>query len=180
MPSFSMTRAGAFRGVRIKEKCIIQDPNHVIALCWERIGDELQTIKEYVESNVSPERCRVIANLSSESKGYIIGNTSKLYEKLLQVRVTTGHVTPVAASKVLFATLPEIALPVDNLEWNCVFEVPKQYRHRARGYAKILSTMISEIEEWENVSKTNLDTLDSQSTTLPSIYNILAMSARHL
>ncbi len=92
-----------------------------------------------------------------------------------------SQVTPVAASKVLFATLSEIALPVDNLEWDQVFRVEKKQREKAGGYAKILSTMIREIKEWENKSERQLEELSlEQTTTFPAIYNILAMSVRPL
>ena len=77
----------------------------------------------------------------------------------------------VGASKVLFAVLPEIALPVDNVQWKKVF--------KTIDYSDIISTMALEIDEWERLVNASLDSCDPlPHTTLPSIYNVMAMKAR--
>jgi hypothetical protein len=38
--------------------------------------------------------------------------------------------------------------------------------------------MIDEINEWEGKSQTPFESLDSPPTTIPSIYNVMAMAAR--
>jgi len=105
------------------------------------------------------------------SKDYVIEKTSGLFVGLRKVKVETWKVGRVGASKILFATFPEIALPVDNREWDHVFKTEE--------YGKVLSTMVNEIEEWERRSKMSLDNVDSKQT-LPSIYNVMAMAARRL
>lgn len=170
MPSFGMTRRGIFYGVKI-ENGIVRDPNHVLDACWAQAEDELQDLKEHISGNVSNHRSRAILELPTESKSYVVAEASALFDKLEWTTITGSNVGRVAASKILFAVLPEIALPVDNTEWDYVF--------RTHDYGRVLSTMIDEINEWERKSKTHLETLDSNvPTTLTSIYNVMAMSAR--
>ena len=94
-----------------------------------------------------------------------------MFEELRRTSVQTSKVGRVGASKILFAVLPEVALPVDNSEWKYVFKTAE--------YRVVLSTMVNEIDEWERKTGMHLDTLDP-NTTLPSIYNIMAMAARPL
>jgi hypothetical protein len=170
MPSFGMTRRGVFYGVRI-ERGIPKDPNHVLDACWAQVKDDLPELKKHVNENVSSQRNRALLELSPKSRNYVVAKTSQLFDRLEWTAVKGSDVGPVAASKILFAVLPEIALPVDNSEWNHVF--------RTHNYSIILSTMIYEISEWEKKSKTSLETLDPNlPTTLPSIYNVMAMAAR--
>ena len=171
MPAFKMTRVGAFHGVKRNKDGSARDPNHVIAQCWKRIEDELQELKGYINENIHESRSRVLVDLSQKSKRHVIEKTSELFEQLCKVAVKPGRVTRVGASKVLFAVLPEVALPVDNAEWKDVFKTNK--------YQKVLSTMVNEIREWERRSGRCLDTLDPRGT-LPSIYNVMAMAARSL
>ena len=178
MPSFKMTRAGAFRGVRY-ENGIVMDPNDVISSCWKQIGTELRKLKEYINEEVR-DRNRALVTTSLSSEKYVIEEISKLFRKLRKIEVKTSklrtsQVSPVGASKVLFATIPEIALPVDRTEWKYVF--------KTKEYQEILSTMVNEIKEWER--KTNgrrLETLDPSypKATLPGVYNIMAMSVRDM
>jgi hypothetical protein len=173
MPSFKMTRAGAFHGLRIVEKRMVTDPNNVIGLCWDQIGEELQELKGYIEANASCPRSRVITDLPPKSRDHIIDVTAGLFEKLNNVCIKSSRVGRVGASKVLFTALPEIALPVDNLEWKQVFKTDR--------YDVILSTMSKEIIEWEKRVRKPLETLSPHTAkTLPAIYNILAMAARDL
>jgi len=173
MPSFKMTRRGAFRGVRINERGCVSDPNNVISLCWKHVGKELQDLKEHIKEKASCKRSRVIIDVSSESRDSVIEKTSELFEELRTLTVKSGRVGRVAASKVLFSALPEVALPVDNLEWEHVFCTEK--------YREILSMMVNEIIEWERAVQNHpLETLEPHKMTLPAIYNILAMSVRPL
>lgn len=173
MPSFKMTRAGAFHGLKIAEEGRLIDPNNVTSLCWSKIGNELQELKNYMKSYTSCSRTRVITDLSPKSRNHVIGVTTDLFEKLKNTYVKSSRVGPVGATKVLFASIPEVALPVDNLEWKQVFRTDK--------YEVILSTMANEIIEWEKMVHRPLQSLSPYAeTTLPAIYNILAMAARDL
>ena len=172
MPTFRMTRTrrGVFYGVKI-ENGIIKDPNHVLDSCWTQAKDELQDLKKRVSQNTSNRRSRAILELSPESMSYVVAKASELFDKLEWTTINGIDVGRVAASKILFAVLPEIALPVDNAEWDYVF--------RTHNYGRVLSTMIDEINEWERQTNTRLETLDAHPpTTLTSIYNVMAMTAR--
>jgi hypothetical protein len=54
----------------------------------------------------------------------------------------------VGASKILFAVLPEIVLPVDNNQWLKVFKTVD--------IGDVINRMVYEIEQWENITQQNL------------------------
>lgn len=117
------------------------------------------------------DRSRAILELPQKFRDSVVVKASELFDKLEWTTINGSNVGRVGASKILFANLPEIALPVDNAEWDHVF--------RTHSYGKVLSTMIEEINEWERKSKTHLETLDSKlPTTVTLIYNVMAMSVR--
>jgi hypothetical protein len=164
--SFGMTRKGPFHGLKR------DDPNHVLDGCWTQSEKELGDLKDRLSQHILHERSRAVLELSPETRKEIVADVSKLFDKLEWITINGSYVGPVGASKILFAVLPEIALPVDNAEWKYVF--------RTHSYDKVLSIMIDEISEWEQRSKlTPLETLDPKSpTTLTSVYNVMAMKAR--
>jgi hypothetical protein len=171
LPPFGMTRVGVFHGLKI-EKGIIKDPNRVLDICWIEAKNELLDLKSSLSQQFSHQRSRAILELSPETRKEIVAEVSELFDKLEWITVNGSNIGPVGASKILFAVLPEIALPVDKAEWNYVF--------RTHSYGKLLFIMIDEISEWEQQSKpTHLETLDPNPlTTLTSVYNVMAMEAR--
>jgi hypothetical protein len=169
MPPFLMTRRGAFHGLKIVGG-IIRDPNRALDICWTQVDGELQDLKKYIGENTSGRRSRATLELSPESRKHVTGKISELFRKLKWTTVNGSDVGRVGASKILFAVFPEIALPVDNDEWDHVF--------RTDDYGSVLSTMIDEINEWEAKSQTPFESLNSPPTTIPSIYNVMAMDAR--
>lgn len=176
MPPFKMTRRGAFRGVKMDENNNPKDPCGVIDSCWNQVKDKLPNLKEDIPMNTSRLRNRALVELSAKSRNDIIRETSKLFEKLRKVTVKTdigkkSEVGPVGASKVLFAVLPEIALPVDNAEWDNVF--------KTKDYKKVLTKMANEIIEWEDRTRQKLEDID-QKLTWPAVFNVMAMAARPL
>jgi len=170
MPPFRMTRNPkyAFYGVKIQGG-IVSDPKRALDICWKQARNELKHLKKHISQNTS-ERSRAVLELSPELRNYVIGKVSEVFVKLKWTSVEDSDIGPVGASKVLFAVLPEIALPVDNAEWDAVF--------RTCNYGKVLLTMIDEVNEWEVESRTRFESLDSPPTTVPSIYNVMAMEAR--
>jgi hypothetical protein len=97
----------------------------------------------------------------------------EIFIRLLPVcmgRSTSGRV---GASKVLFAVLPEIALPVDTAQWKGVFPTTD--------YGDIIESMSAEIARWEENTGNHLDSCDPSYpvTTLPAVYNVMAMKARN-
>lgn len=172
IPSFGMARRGAFHGVGVNKKGTVIDEKGVIDLCWKQIGNGLLELRNFIDKQIC-KRGRVLVSLAPHSENYVIEKTSKLFRNLRKVDMKTGQVSPVGASKVLFAALPEIALPVDNAEWKHVF--------RTTEYRNILSTMVDEIKEWETKTKRRLEKSDPYpKATLPGIYNVMAMSVRDM
>jgi hypothetical protein len=78
----------------------------------------------------------------------------------------------VGASKILFGVLPEIVLPVDNNQWLQVFKTVD--------LGDVIEEMASDIERWEEATGKKLNQTDrlKRLTTLPSVYNVMAMEAR--
>lgn len=173
MPSFGMTRNGAFWKLRLQQDGGINDPRHVTDLCWKGAGEKIKSIKAYIQQYTKAERSRVIGELPQGPRDYVIKETSGLFDVLSKIQVENSFIGPVGASKVLFSVLPEVALPVDNAEWDSVFETDS--------YEQVLRLMVTEIKEWEQKTGRKLEESDTHKfTTLPSIYNVMAMSARPL
>lgn len=173
MPSFKMTRSGAFLRLKIDGKGEVTGPKEVLDVldfCWKQVGNELLWLKEYISKNNHQVRCRALIGLSEQSKQVLLDMISKLFKKL--ITIPNFKVTPVAASKILFATIPEIALPVDNSQWKYVFQTGN--------YREIISVMVDEINEWEKKNgDMHLEELEPQrKATLPAVYNVMAMSVR--
>jgi hypothetical protein len=171
LPSFGMTRTGIFHGIRISGSGQVSDPNNILDKSWKAIGEDLKKLQSFVQQNVSCKRSRVLRGLSGEPKKEVVAKISTLFDRLSEVSFNNSNVGRVGASKILFAIFPEVALPVDNSEWDHVFRTDK--------YANVITTMINEIEAWENKTGNNLQEADPHTcTTLPSVYNVMAMSVR--
>jgi len=170
MPNFKMTRRGPFSGVKYKQG-IVQDPNRKISDCWSAVGVSIVRLKNILSQQRSIQRNRLIADISDALKGKIISDLKQIFNTLIPVcmgKATNGRV---AASNVLFSVLPEIALPVDTAMWKKLFETID--------YGDIIETMATEIIEWESQTGNKLDICDpSGNSTLPAIYNVMAMKAR--
>ena len=78
----------------------------------------------------------------------------------------------VGASKILFSVLPEICLPIDNAQWLHVFKTVD--------FGDVLRRMVFDIQKWEGITGRQLNDLDHSErlTTLPSVYNVMAMYTR--
>jgi hypothetical protein len=62
---------------------------------------------------------------------------------------------------------------VDTVEWEYVF--------RTVDLGDVLHRMVNDIQRWEENTGKQLNDLDpsKRMTTLPSVYNVMAMAARH-
>jgi hypothetical protein len=74
-------------------------------------------------------------------------------------------------AKILFAIFPEIVFPVDKAEWKQLFKTVD--------IGDVIKLMRSEIFEWEKQSGQLFDSCDMTNfpSTLPEIYNVMAMNA---
>ena len=78
----------------------------------------------------------------------------------------------VGASKILFSVLPELVLPIDNSQWLHVFKTVD--------IGDVIRCMVFDIQRWESATGNKLNEMDysRRLTTLPSVYNVMAMAAR--
>jgi len=170
MANFKMTRNGLFKGVKYL-RGTVQDPNGQIATCWNHAGKDAIRLSRFISQQGTGNRLRTLVDISPTARSTAISDLWMMFKKLLFVCMSDSSYGLVAASKVLFATLPEVALPVDNVQWKKLF--------RTVDYGDITALMADEITAWESQIGQQLDFCDpSGNSTLPAIYNVMAMKAR--
>ena len=170
MPNFGMTRNGPFRGIKYSDGRI-KDPRGQIAACWNKIGKEAVQIRDLIDAKNRSLRARALVEISIKARKEVISEIWKLFKELLPLCMGEHTYGLVGASKVLFAVLPEVALPIDTSMWKTVF--------KTIDYGEIIENMASEIKEWESEKGKGLELCDPNSvTTLPTVYNVMAMKAR--
>ena len=170
MPNFKMTRRGPFKGVEFSNGQP-RDPKNIIQKCWAEIGNDVVELRDYLNlKNGKKNRVRVLIDLPNGAQKEIVNQLSMIFKKLVPICIGKSTRGLVAASKVLFAVLPEIALPIDTNQWKNVFQTTD--------YGGIISLMIDEIIKWENVTGHTLNSCSPYDNfTLPAIYNVMAMKA---
>lgn len=171
LTNFKMTRQGPFKGVRFSSDKVV-DPNNILDLCWNAIGGQLNEIKRHLNS----------CHLTPRSRSLILMDTQQLdevtdviwigFKKLLPITMSHHSYGLVAASKILFSIFPEIVLPVDNAEWKLLFKTVD--------LSDVIKNMAQEIKKWEKMTGQQLTDCEKigRPTTLPAIYNVMAMRAR--
>lgn len=170
MPNFLMGRAGPFKGVKYID-VNVKDPRGQITACWDSIGKQAGELGKFIDQHRKGSRGRVLVETPRTVQEEIASQVMRLLSRLSSVCWTENSFGLVGASKVLFAVLPEVALPIDNAEWKKVF--------RTIDYADIITRMADEIQRWEMSTGTKFDSCDPGGClTLPSIYNVMAMKAR--
>ena len=162
LSSFGMTRSGPFKKGRNK---------NILLDCWGEVGSGIIEIKNSVlQSSCSGDR--LLVELDKQQLEELIVNIWIIMKKLLPFTMGKTTYGLVGASKILFSVLPEIVLPIDNSQWLRVFKTVD--------IGDIISQMISEIKHWEKTTGKKLNEMDlsKRLTTLPSVYNVMAMAAR--
>ena len=170
LSNFKMTRQGPFKGIKWNESNIV-DPKEKLARCWQEIGEDLFSLRQTMDKINSETRGRFLVNIDFQELTDLIHPVWQVFKKILPISMGKSTMGLVGASKILFASLPEIALPVDNQQWLNLFKTVD--------YGDIILRMAGEISEWEKQTGENLDSCDSNTyVTLPSVYNVMAMNAR--
>ncbi|MBL7179013.1 MAG: hypothetical protein ISS65_02240 [Desulfobacterales bacterium] len=170
MANFKMTRSGPFKGVKYSDGAL-KDPNGIVTSCWENTHQNLIQIRSFLDEKGTGKRGRVLVELTNSDRNYVVSKLWIAFKKLLPFCMSDTTWGLVGASKILFSVLPEIALPVDNAQWKKVF--------KTIDYSDVISTMAAEIDEWERQVGVPIDSCDPlPHSTLPSIYNVMAMEAR--
>lgn len=167
---FGMTRSGPFMGVVIKRGRIV-NRKEVLLACWKRIGADLLDIRESIATS-GYSRDRYLLELDESDRTELAARIWSLTKQLLPMTMGQTSYGLVGASKILFSVLPEIVLPIDNRQWVSVF--------RTVDLGDVIQRMASEIRSWEKTTGAMLNEMDRarELTTLPSVYNVMAMAAR--
>ena len=162
LSNFKMTRNGPFYGNNIGE---------TLSSCWNAVGANLIEINNTVLKSGLP-RDRYILELRERERERLIAEIWLITKKLLPLIMVKPSFGLVGASKILFSVLPEIVLPIDNAEWYYVFKTVD--------IGDVLLSMVLDIQKWEGITGRQLNDLDPSKrlTTLPSVYNVMAMHAR--
>ena len=131
----------------------------------------LKEINNSVRKSGLP-RDRYILEVSDRERDEVIAEIWIITKELLPFTMGDTSYGLVGASKILFSVLPEIVLPVDNSQWLHVFKTVD--------LGDVIRRMVSDIQKWEGITGVQLNDLDHSKrlTTLPSVYNVMAMLAR--
>ena len=143
----------------------------ILLNCWKEVGDRLLEIHNSVlESGYS--RDRYLLEIGKREREELTAKIWSITKQLLPLTMGETSYGLVGASKILFAVLPEIVLPIDNSQWLNVFKTVDM--------GDVINGMVLETQHWETVTGEKLNKLDPQErlTTLPSVYNVMAMAAR--
>ena len=163
LSNFGMKRRGPFHG-ESKEKLLD---------CWQKIGPNLLEINHLVR-NSGLSRDRFLLEISDLQRDELLPEIWLLAKELLPFTMGAYSYGLVGASKILFSVLPELVLPTDNTQWTRLFKTVD--------LGDVIRFMAKDIQKWEARTNKQLNDLDPSSrlSTLPSVYNVIAMAARPL
>lgn len=168
--SFGMARSGPFKGIKYYQGKV-RGPKHKLKACWDAINGDLLLARNFLNGKNLKPRSRALILLDIDSREKVISYIWSAFKKLLPITMGNYSYGLVGASKMLFSVLPEIALPVDNAEWVNVFKTVD--------FGDVIHTMADEIIAWEEMTGEQFQNCDdSENTTLPAVYNVVAMEAR--
>lgn len=169
MTTSKMTRRGPFQGLRMIYGDI-HDPQRILERVWEAIGEPVKELKHRLLNAVGRNRSRMLVDIQEPLIGRIAADLWKLFKRLLPLFMGVNTVGLAAASKILFSVFPEIALPIEKVQWREIFQTVD--------YADIIRLMRAEISEWEVRSQKRLNQCDPLGgLTLPAFYNAVVLKA---
>lgn len=163
LSNFGMTRSGPFK----KD----ENTNKRLLNCWKEVGGSLIDIKfSILQSGLS--RDRFLLELDQNKREELIAEVWLIMKQLLPFTMGETTFGLVGASKILFSVLPEVVLPIDNKQWLNVFQTVD--------IGDVIKWMVSDIQRWESATGNKLNEMDfsRRLTTLPSVYNVMAMAAK--
>jgi len=170
LANFGMTRSGRFKGVRITKGGTVRH-KEILVDCWETVKSDLLDIRRTIPKT-GRARDRYLLERSEAELADLTTRIWSMTKRLLPLTMSQNSYGLVGASKILFAVLPEIVLPTDNSQWVGVFKTVD--------LGDVISMMASDIRRWESETKAMLNELGLPYglTTLPSVYNVMAMAAK--
>lgn len=161
LKNFGMTRRGIFHDA-LRE---------TLEACWNEVGADLLSINQSVrKSGLSRERYLVL--IGERDRRELISKVWFLTKQILPLTMSKSSYGLVGASKILFSVLPEIVLPVDNVQWMQLFKTVD--------LGDVIQFMAKDIQQWETATGREFNSLGSapSAMTLPCVYNVMAMNAR--
>jgi len=161
LSNFGMTRSGPFKG-EIQDKLLA---------CWHQNGPDLLKINQTV-LNSGLSRDRILLEIDYVKREKLISSIWRMTKNLLPISWTDLSFGLVGSSKILFSVLPELVLPVDNVQWKKMF--------KTFDLGDVIRFMAQDIHRWEANTNLHLNSLDptGRLSTLPAVYNVVAMAAR--
>lgn len=162
LPSFGMSRKGPFDKKHIKGN---------LHACWHAIGTNLLETNRFIVSR-GLLRERFLLEIDEFTFKDLISKIWRITKDILPISWTEKSFGLVGASKVLFSVLPELVLPVDNVQWKKMFKTVD--------LGDVIRFMAQDIQRWEAKTNVHLNSLDptGRLSTLPAVYNVVAMAAR--
>jgi len=143
LSNFGMTRSGRFKEFEKQREILVN--------CWTEVGEYLIKIHDSViKSGLS--RDRYLVELSEYKLEELIAEIWLITKRVLPFTMGKTSYGLVGASKILFAVLPEIILPIDNSQWLRVFKTVD--------LGDVIKRMTSEIQSWENATGKKLNEID--------------------
>lgn len=170
LTNFGMVRSGPFHGVHLSASGRVEG-DQILRKCWGEISHDVIEIHNSIRVN-DHSRERYILELSRLDLDEVTARIWSMTKRLLQHTKGKRSHGLVGASKILYSVLPEIVIPVDNSMWLDVFGTVD--------LGDVIKRIAAEIKEWEGVTHQRLNEMDASGmlTTLPSVYNVMAMAAR--
>jgi len=161
LSNFGMTRRGVFS----------DNPHDTLQTCWEKIGSSLLEIKSQINDS-GKSRDRYLLEISETELDEITSRIWSMTKDLLPITMSKASYGLVGASKILFSVLPELVLPVDNQQWMQLFKTVD--------LGDVIQFMTQDIYQWEYATGEKLNLMDPSGrlSTLPAVYNVVAMAAR--
>jgi hypothetical protein len=168
---FGMARSGPFKGIGIDYNGQVKGPINRLENCWTAVKEDLILLRQFLNKKKLEPRSRTLILLDNNSRDKVIKKIWFAFKKLLPLTMGKHSYGLVGASKILYSVLPETVLPIDNSEWITVFKTVD--------IRDVIHTMTNEIIRWEEMTGDQLQNCDhSDLTTLPAVYNVMALKAR--
>lgn len=169
--NWGMARSGPYKGLRISSSGDVKGPRNRLEGCWDKIKNDITSLRNLLNTKNLNPRSRTLILLNKSSTEEVVNKIWIAFKKLLPLTMGKSSYGLVGASKILFGVFPEIVLPVDNAQWLTVFKTVD--------IGDVINTMMQEIKNWEKMTGKQLQNCDfSEHTTLPAVYNVMALAAR--
>jgi len=164
LSKFGMNRGGPFADKETTKATLYR--------CWEEVGESLISIKQVLIRS-GHSRNRLLLEMERNSFESVTHDIWNVMKRMLPFTMGVTSYGLVGASKLLFTVFPEIVLPIDNAQWLRVFQTID--------IGDVIRWMASDILHWEQLTGGRLNELDQSGrlSTLPSVYNVMAMAARN-